>query len=159
MEARDKGLTEPDPREDLSGNDVARKLLILAREIGMNCELSDVEVENLIPGSLQNIGSWSDFEKKMDAVDEYYAQQLGSLPEGKVLRYIGELKKDGPLKVSLVATDKGSPLGNLSGSDSLFEIYTEAYGENPIIIQGAGAGAAVTARGVYSDLLRVGSRL
>ena len=158
-EAKNSGLTEPDPREDLSGNDVARKLLILAREIGMQNEFADVKVQNLIPEKLQEIDKWMDFETHISDLDSHYTDLLSSLPDDKVYRYVGELEKGGELSVSLVEADKGSPLGNITGSDSIFEIYTEAYGENPIVIQGAGAGAEVTARGVYSDLLRVGSKL
>jgi aspartokinase/homoserine dehydrogenase 1 len=158
-EAKSKGLTEPDPREDLSGNDVARKLLILAREIGMQKEFEDVHVHNLIPKSLRSIEKWSDFEKKINELDEYYSQILSKLPENKVFRFVGELEKGKELKVALIEADKNTPLGNITGSDSIFEIYTEAYGDRPIVIQGAGAGAEVTARGVYADLLRVGSKL
>jgi len=158
-EAKSRGLTEPDPREDLSGNDVARKLLILAREIGMQCEFEDVEVQNLIPEKLRSIGKWEDFEKSMDEVDTFYSGLRSGLPKNNVFRFVGELEMGKSLKVSLVEADKSTPLGNISGSDSIFEIYTEAYGDNPIVIQGAGAGAEVTARGVYADLLRVGSKL
>lgn len=158
-EAKFKGLTEPDPREDLSGNDVARKLLILAREIGMQNEFEDVEVQNLIPESLRTIEKWEDFEKETDKLDSHYSYLLAKLPADKVFRFVGELEKGGVLRVSLVEADKSSPLGNITGSDSIFEIYTEAYGDNPIVIRGAGAGAAVTARGVYSDLLRIGSKI
>jgi homoserine dehydrogenase/predicted amino acid-binding ACT domain protein len=158
-EARQMGLTEPDPREDLSGNDVARKLLILAREIGMQKEIDEVVVENLIPESLIEIDELKAFDSKMDLLDEHYAFLLSALPEDKVFRYIGELETGGELKVGLVAVDRQTPLGNISGSDSIFEIYTEAYGEQPFVIQGAGAGAEVTARGVYADLLRIGSKI
>ena len=125
----------------------------------MQSEFDEVRVENLIPGALQDVMPWPDFEKKMEVLDEHYERLGKTLPDGRVFRYVGELEKGGGLKVSLVEALKSSPLGNLTGSDSIFEIYTEAYGENPIIIQGAGAGAEVTARGVYADLLRVGSRL
>jgi aspartate kinase len=159
LEAREMGLTEPDPREDLSGNDVARKLLILAREIGMENESTDVNVQNLIPEALQGIASWEEFSTQLDKLDTYYTERLAKLSDEKVFRYVGELDKDGELKVSLAEVDRQTPLGNISGSDSIFEIYTEAYGDNPVVIQGAGAGAEVTARGVYSDLLRIGSKL
>jgi aspartokinase/homoserine dehydrogenase 1 len=159
MEARTNGLTEPDPREDLSGNDVARKLLILAREIGMRNEFNHVQVESLIPDNLEDIEEWEDFAKHLDDLDTHYSGLLSRLPQDKVFRYVGELNRNGVLKVSLAEVDRSTPLGNISGSDSIFEIYTEAYGDNPIVIQGAGAGAEVTARGVYSDLLRLGSKL
>lgn len=159
LEAKSMGLTEPDPREDLSGNDVARKLLILAREIGEQVEMDDVAVQNLIPEKLREIAEWSEFERHLEEVNEHYRKLLDKLPAGKVLRYVGELETGKTLKVSLIEADQSSPLGNISGSDSIFEIYTEAYGDRPIVIQGAGAGAEVTARGVYSDLLRIGSKI
>lgn len=157
--AKQKGLTEPDPREDLSGNDVARKLLILAREIGMPCEFEDVQIQNLIPETLLDIEEWEDFEHHFNELDEFYRGLLHKLTADKVYRYVGELEKGGKLKVSLVEADKNTSLGSIKGSDSIFEIYTEAYGDQPFIIQGAGAGAEVTARGVYADLLRIGSKL
>ena len=158
-QAKTKGFTEPDPREDLSGNDVARKLLILAREIGMQKEFSDVQIANLIPDEMLSIQTWEDFEKHFPQLDQHYSSLLQNLPSDKVFRYLGELSVDGNLKVELKQVSANSPLGNVTGSDSIFEIYTKGYGDNPIIIQGAGAGAQVTARGVYADLLRVGSRI
>jgi len=159
LEAKQKGYTEPDPREDLSGNDVARKLLILARELELPIELSDVEIENLVPSELENI-SVADFESKLEILNEKYSLRKQKLSDGKVLRYVGELTGakriyTAKLVVKLEEVDESSPIGRLSGADSLFEIYTETYGDNPIIIQGAGAGAQVTARGVLGDLLRL----
>ncbi len=158
-QAKTKGFTEPDPREDLSGNDVARKLLILAREIGMQKEFSDVQIANLIPDEMLSIQTWEDFEKQFPQLDQHYSSLLEKLPSDKVFRYLGELSVDGHLRVELKQVAAHSPLGNVTGSDSIFEIYTKGYGDNPIVIQGAGAGAQVTARGVYADLLRVGSRI
>ncbi len=158
--AQEKGYTEPDPREDLSGNDVARKLLILARELDLNNELTDVKVQNLIPESLQGI-SLEAFHKEETVLNAYYETIKKSQKADHVLRYIGDLSGDlskingADLSVTLSLVPKDSPLGQLKGSDSLFEIYTESYGERPIIIQGAGAGASVTARGVFGDLLRI----
>ena len=155
-EAMEKGYTEPDPREDLSGNDVARKLLILAREIDMTNEFEDIKIENLIPEPLRK-GTVEDFLKGEKILNEYYGAKKAELKKGEVLRYIGELDSEkGILEVKLVKAPKDSVLGSLKGSDSIFEIYTESYGDNPIVIQGAGAGAAVTARGVYTDILRMG---
>ncbi|MFY9243232.1 MAG: bifunctional aspartate kinase/homoserine dehydrogenase I [Polaribacter sp.] len=158
-EAIDKGFTEPDPREDLGGNDVARKLLILARELELENELNEVEIKNLISENLRG-GSVDDFLNNLDLVNEEYQALKDNQKPNHVLRYIGELSGDlsqekGILEVKLVSTSVNSPLGSLKGSDAIFEIYTESYGEQPIVIQGAGAGAKVTARGVFGDILRL----
>ncbi|WP_298763531.1 bifunctional aspartate kinase/homoserine dehydrogenase I [uncultured Polaribacter sp.] len=159
QEAIDKGFTEPDPREDLGGNDVARKLLILARELELENELDEVAIKNLIPEHLRE-GSARDFLTKLDLLNDEYQQIKEAQKANHVLRYIGELSGDlsknkGILEVKLVSTEKNTPLGSLKGSDAIFEIYTESYGEQPIVIQGAGAGASVTARGVFGDILRL----
>ncbi|WP_299016142.1 bifunctional aspartate kinase/homoserine dehydrogenase I [uncultured Polaribacter sp.] len=159
QEAIDKGFTEPDPREDLGGNDVARKLLILARELELENELDEVAIKNLIPEHLRD-GSAADFLTKLALLNDEYQQIKEAQKPNHVLRYIGELSGDlsknkGILEVKLVSTEKNTPLGSLKGSDAIFEIYTESYGEQPIVIQGAGAGASVTARGVFGDILRL----
>lgn len=159
-EARSKGLTEPDPREDLSGMDVARKLVILAREVGMNVEFEEVTVEGLVPESMKQIEKVEDFLAQKELLDSHFDAQRDSLQEDQALRYVGDLDVEGnSLTVSLVSAERSSPLGSLKNADSIFEIYTDGYGDHPIVIQGAGAGAEVTARGVYSDLLRVGMQL
>jgi homoserine dehydrogenase len=159
QDAIDKGFTEPDPREDLGGNDVARKLLILARELDLENELSEVEIKNLIPENLRD-GSVDEFLDNLDLLNVEYQNLKENQKPNQVLRYIGELSGDlsknkGKLEVKLVSTSKSTPLGSLKGSDAIFEIYTESYGEQPIVIQGAGAGASVTARGVFGDILRL----
>lgn len=159
-DAIDKGFTEPDPREDLCGNDVARKLLILARELDLNNEIEDVAIQNLIPEALQSVNV-SSFLNALDEMDETYSTLKNSQEKEHVLRYIGDLsgnledENGAKLEVKLVSVPKSSPLGALKGSDSIFEIYTESYGEQPLVIQGAGAGAQVTARGVFGDILRL----
>ena len=157
--AMELGFTEPDPREDLSGNDVGRKLLILARELDLSNEFADIGIQNLIPTELQG-GSADDFLKKLETLDTIYADIKCQQKPDHVLRYIGDLHGDleqekGTLDVALVSVPKGSALGQVKGSDSIIEIYTESYGEHPLVIQGAGAGAAVTARGVFGDVLRI----
>ncbi len=157
--AIDSGLTEPDAREDLSGNDVARKLLILARELDLENEFTDVHVQNLIPENLREVAV-ADFISNLEGMNEEYRQLKEAQQGNEVLRYVGELSGDlsqvkGDLNVKLVSVPKNSPLGSLKGSDAIFEIYTESYGEQPIVIQGAGAGSKVTARGVFGDILRV----
>ena len=158
-QAVEQGFTEPDPREDLCGNDVARKLLILARELDLKNELEDISIENLIPENLR-AGSKDEFLAKLDHLNPHYAEIKQNQKRDHVLRYIGDLHGDlqkdkGVLDVKLVSVPKTSSLGALKGSDSIFEIYTESYGDKPIVIQGAGAGAEVTARGVFGDLLRI----
>lgn len=158
-EAMDKGFTEPDPREDLSGNDVARKLLILARELDLINEFSDIHVENLVPEKLQNCSN-EEFSQRLNELDEVFDTIKNQQQENHVMRFVGDLhgdlqKEKGELEVKLVSVPANSALGQLKGSDSIFEIYTESYGENPIVIMGAGAGAKVTARGVFGDILRL----
>lgn len=158
-EALEKGYTEPDPREDLSGNDVARKLLILARELDLINEFEDINIQNLVPETLLSV-SKSEFLARLEELDEEYQKIKENQEPGHVLRYVGDLHGDlqkdkGELDVKLISVPATSALGQLKGSDSIFEIYTESYGENPIVIMGAGAGAKVTARGVFGDILRL----
>ena len=159
QEAIDSGYTEPDPREDLCGNDVARKLLILARELDLENDFEDIAIENLIPEEFRKISS-TEFLSNLDRLNDVFLTKKNALEENYVLRYIGDLSGDlfqskGNLDVKLVSVPAISPLGTLKGSDAIFEIYTESYGEQPIVIQGAGAGAKVTARGVFGDILRL----
>jgi len=160
--AMHQGFTEPDPREDLSGNDVGRKLLILARELDLGNEFSDIKIQNLIPEQLQK-GKPEYFLNNLGMLDDKFNEIKKNQKEGHVLRYIGDLhgnlqKEKGLLDVKLVSVPKESALGQVKGSDSIIEIYTESYGENPLVIQGAGAGAAVTARGVFGDILRIAEK-
>lgn len=162
QEAIANKYTEPDPREDLCGNDVARKLLILARELDLENEFDDIQIENLIPEQLREV-SVEDFFTRLEEMNPVYEALKKEQEKDFVLRYVGDLSGDlnqtkGNLSVTLASVPKNSVLGQLKGSDSLFEIYTESYGENPIVIQGAGAGAAVTARGVFGDLLRIADK-
>lgn len=161
-EAIDNGYTEPDPREDLCGNDVGRKLLILARELDLQNEFEEIEIQNLIPEHLRE-GSASEFLTKLKEFDPIYTAIKENQAPNHVLRYIGELSGDlqgdkGNLEVKLVSVPSDTALGGLKGSDSFFEIYTESYGDRPIVIQGAGAGSAVTARGVFGDILRLSDK-
>jgi len=161
-EAIDNGYTEPDPREDLCGNDVGRKLLILARELDLQNEFEEIAIQNLIPEHLRE-GSAADFLTKLKEFDPIYTKIKEEQKPNHVLRYIGELSGDlqndkGILEVKLVSVPSDTALGGLKGSDSFFEIYTESYGDRPIVIQGAGAGSAVTARGVFGDILRLSDK-
>ncbi|HEX8014226.1 MAG TPA: bifunctional aspartate kinase/homoserine dehydrogenase I [Flavobacterium sp.] len=162
QEAIDNGYTEPDPREDLCGNDVGRKLLILARELDLQNEFEEISIQNLIPEHLRE-GNVSDFLTKLKEFDPIYDEIKAAQKSNHVLRYIGELSGDlqndkGNLEVKLVSVPSDTALGGLKGSDSFFEIYTESYGDRPIVIQGAGAGSAVTARGVFGDILRLSDK-
>ena len=160
--AMQQGFTEPDPREDLSGNDVGRKLLILARELDLHNEFSDIHIDNLIPKKLQD-GNVDFFMEHIDVLDAKFNEIKKNQKPNHVLRYVGDLhgnlqKEKGVLDVKLISVPKESALGQVKGSDSIIEIYTESYGENPLVIQGAGAGAAVTARGVFGDILRIAEK-
>ena len=161
--AINSGYTEPDPREDLCGNDVGRKLLILARELDLGNEFTDVKIQNLIPEHLRE-GSVEDFLQRLDEFNAPYQQIKEAQEPDHVLRYVGDLYGDlastntVQLDVSLVSVPRNSALGQVKGADSIFEIYTESYGDNPIVIQGAGAGASVTARGVFGDILRLAEK-
>jgi aspartokinase/homoserine dehydrogenase 1 len=162
QEAIDNGYTEPDPREDLCGNDVGRKLLILARELDLQNEFEEISIQNLIPEPLRE-GNVADFLTKLKEFDPIYDKIKAGQKPNHVLRYIGELSGDlqndkGNLEVKLVSVPSDTALGGLKGSDSFFEIYTESYGDRPIVIQGAGAGSAVTARGVFGDILRLSDK-
>jgi len=161
--AIDKGFTEPDPREDLCGNDVGRKLLILARELDLHNEFDDISIQNLIPKDLRNV-SKEEFLNRLQELDVPFQIKKKNQPKDCVFRYVADLHGDlsketgAILTVNLTSVPKNSMLGALKGSDSIFEIYTESYGDNPIVIQGAGAGAAVTARGVFGDILRISDK-
>lgn len=161
-DAMKKGFTEPDPREDLSGNDVGRKLLILARELDLSNEFSDISIQNLIPEQLRK-GKVDNFLKHLDILDDTFNEIKKNQKPNHVLRYVGDLhgdlqKEKGVLDVKLISVPKESALGQVKGSDSIIEIYTESYGQHPLVIQGAGAGAAVTARGVFGDILRIAEK-
>lgn len=161
--AIDKGFTEPDPREDLCGNDVGRKLLILARELDLHNEFEDISIQNLIPKDLRNV-SKDEFLERLKELDVPFQIKKKNQTKDSVFRYVADLHGDlsketgALLDVNLVSVPKNTMLGALKGSDSIFEIYTESYGDNPIVIQGAGAGAAVTARGVFGDILRISDK-
>ena len=162
-EAMQRGYTEPDPREDLSGNDVGRKLLILARELDLQNEFSDISIQNLIPEKLQSV-DFDEFIANVDSLNSIYEEVKQKQSADHVLRYVGDLHGDlqqdkGILEVKLISVPKESSLGQVKGSDSIIEIYTESYGEHPLVIQGAGAGAEVTARGVFGDILRIAEKI
>ncbi|QOL25717.1 bifunctional aspartate kinase/homoserine dehydrogenase I [Thalassotalea sp. LPB0316] len=152
--AKENGFTEPDPRDDLSGMDVARKLLILAREAGMALELSDIEIEPVLPSDFNAQGSVTEFMNNLVQIDEYYANKVSQAKsEGKVLRYIGNII-DGKCKVSIEAVDGTHPLSAIKDGENALAIHSRYYQPIPFVLRGYGAGAAVTAAGVFGDLLR-----
>ncbi|OUS00432.1 aspartate kinase [Flavobacteriales bacterium 33_180_T64] len=154
------GLTEPDAREDLSGNDVARKLLILARELNLKVEFQNVNIESLVPKQLNGKTTLHQFKSRIKELDQPFQKRKSSLPKESVLRYVGELDvANETLEVKLISEDKNSVLGQLKGADSIFEIFTKSYGEQPLVIQGAGAGKEVTARGLLSDIIKLSNHL
>jgi aspartokinase/homoserine dehydrogenase 1 len=158
-EAHAAGYTEPDPRDDLSGMDVARKLVIVAREMGQDLELEDIEVENLIPDSLTEL-EVDDFLGRLDAMDATMTERLeGARTEGRVLRHVAELDAEGNASVSLRDLPGDHPFAHLALTDNVVAFTTDRYCDNPLIVQGPGAGPEVTAAGVFADLLRVASSL
>ncbi|WP_223034803.1 homoserine dehydrogenase family protein [Hanstruepera marina] len=160
QEASKLGLTEPDARQDLSGNDVARKVLILARELNLKAEFQQVSIESLVPKQLNGKTTLHQFKTRIKELDVPFQNRLASLSNDAVLRYVGELDVvNQTLEVKLVSEKKQSAIGQLRGADSIFEIFTESYGENPLVIQGAGAGKAVTARGLLSDVIKLSNQL
>ncbi len=152
--AKALGFTEPDPRDDLSGMDVARKLLILAREAGMTLELSDVEVESVLPSGFANEASTEQFMAKLPELDQAFSQRVSQAKaEGKVLRYIGEIS-GGKCKVAIKALAVEHPLAKVKDGENALAIHTRYYQPIPFVLRGYGAGAAVTSAGVFSDIMR-----
>jgi len=157
--ARDLGYTEPDPRDDLSGMDVARKVVILAREMGMPIELGDVAVKSLVPEALQR-GSVRDFLDALPSHDEAMeATRRSAAASGNVLRFVGRLSRDGEASVGLRAYPTAHPFARLQRTDNVVLFRTRRYHENPLVVQGPGAGREVTAAGVFADLLRLAAYL
>jgi aspartokinase/homoserine dehydrogenase 1 len=157
--ARDQGFTEPDPREDLSGMDVARKVVILAREMGMEAGLEDMDVEGLIPPGLEG-GSVDEFlERLADHDDEMVAVVEQARGKGQVLRFVGVIDAGEGTHVALRAYDTDHSFARIKLTDNIVQFTTDRYSENPLIVQGPGAGPAVTAGGVFADLLRLANYL
>jgi aspartokinase/homoserine dehydrogenase 1 len=158
-EARQRGYTEPDPRDDLSGTDVARKLIILAREMGLRLEMNQVKVGSLVPQDLQ-AGSIDEF---LDGLTRYDGAMLKRYEQakaaGKVLRFVGRITAQGEATVGVVELDAKHAFANIALTDNVVRFATARYNNNPLIVQGPGAGPEVTAGGVFGDLLRLSAYL
>jgi aspartokinase/homoserine dehydrogenase 1 len=158
-EAHARGYTEPDPRIDLSGLDVARKLVILAREAGWPLSLADVEVESLVPEALAALTP-EDFMQQLEALDEPMAARLAQAREaGGVLRHLAHLDCDGRASVKLAVLPAGHGFAHTRGTDNIVQFTTRRYCDNPLVAQGPGAGPEVTAAGVFADLLHIAEAL
>ena len=158
-EAHALGYTEPDPRDDLSGLDVARKLVILAREAGRPLSLADVDVQSLVPPALANLPV-TEFLQRLDELDAPMAAQLGAASAaGGVLRHVASLDRDGHARVRLAVLPATHPFAHTRLTDNVVQFTTRRYCDNPLLVQGPGAGPEVTAAGVFADLLRIAEAL
>jgi aspartokinase/homoserine dehydrogenase 1 len=158
-DAKDMGFTEPDPREDLSGMDVARKLVILAREMNLKITTDDVSVESLVDHDLEDLS----VDGYLDKLKDYDAEMKEKLDQAqkknKVLRYIARLNPSGSATVKLEEVDSDHPFAQLKGSENIIIFKTERYSDYPLVHRGAGAGSSVTAAGIFADLLMVSIQL
>lgn len=156
--ARKNGYSEPDPRDDLSGEDVARKFLSLARASGFKIEREELEVENLIPESLL----YTSVDVFMEKINEFNGEWAKKIQDAEskdeVLRYCGTFE-NGKIKIGVESVPVHSPLGSLKGTDNQVAIYTRRYNQSPLIIQGPGAGAEVTAAGLLADIQKIAVRV
>lgn len=152
-EAKKRGLTEPDPRDDLSGSDVRRKLLILARESGLPLESGDVDIEQILPENCVQATSVDAFFEALEQSDSYFEEmRVQAAAAGKVLRFVAKLE-DGKAAIVLQQFDTSHPFYFLSGSDNMVVFTTERYRERPLVVRGPGAGAEVTAAGVFAEVI------
>lgn len=157
-EAKRLGFTEPDPREDLSGLDAARKALILHRELGGRCELDQVGIESLLPESFDAAGTVEAFLLHAKALDAPLRDHAKALKDrGKAIRIVAEADASGA-RVRVRALPEGHPLRAVRDGENALAFHTESYAEKPLVVRGYGAGAAVTAGGLLADLLKIGSR-
>lgn len=157
-EARELGYTEPDPRDDLSGMDVARKLVILARETGLELELEQVQVENLVPEALRDVPLEA-FLARLPELDADFAARLAEAgAAGGVLRHVASLDADGRARVGLQVVPRAHALAQARLTDNVVQFTTHRYRDNPLVVQGPGAGPEVTAAGVFADVLRAVSQ-
>ncbi len=154
-EAKGRGWTEPDPRDDLSGMDVARKALILARTSGIRAEMQGVAVEPLFPQAMAEL-SLDEFMEQLSSLNDAYEQQFAKAStDGLTLRYVAHVEAQN-IRVGLATVERNSPVGSLRGPDNLVVYHTQRYNERPLSVRGPGAGTAVTAAGVLSDMIAFG---
>jgi aspartokinase/homoserine dehydrogenase 1 len=160
-EAKRLGYTEPDPRDDLGGADVRRKLLILAREAGLPLEAADVRIESILPQAAQDAPNVDAFFEELEKADAHFEQMAAdAASDGRALRMIASLDKaTNEATIGLRAVDASHPFYSLSGSDNMIVFTTERYKERPLVVRGPGAGAAVTAAGVFAEVVRIGGYL
>jgi len=157
-DAQEKGYTEPDPRDDLNGKDFMRKMLILARDAGYPLEAEDVSIQSMLPPACMAAESVADFYQELENNAAYFEDlKKRAADGGKVLRYIGKLE-DGKVAITLQMVDDAHPFYMLSGSDNIISFTTDRYKVRPLVIKGPGAGAEVTAAGVFADIINVGKK-
>jgi aspartokinase/homoserine dehydrogenase 1 len=155
--AQEKGYTEPDPRDDLRGTDFMRKMLILARDAGYKMEAEDVQIDNILPQASLDAATVEDFYATLKSENAFFDNLKNEAESGnKVLRYIGKLE-NGKASISLQMVDAEHPFYTMSGSDNIIAFNTDRYKERPMVVKGPGAGAEVTAAGVFADLINVGA--
>lgn len=154
LEAKQKGFTEPDPRDDLSGVDVARKALILARLMGKKLEFSDVNIKGLYPKKMQKL-TLKDFLKNLSQIDLFYQKKITQAKQkNKLLRYVAKVNAK-ECSIGLKEVDKLSDIGNLNGPENIVIFKSNSYFDNPLTVKGPGAGVEVTAQRVFADILSV----
>jgi aspartokinase/homoserine dehydrogenase 1 len=158
-EAKNKGFTEPDPRDDLNAMDAARKAVILARECGLNLEFSAVEIEPILPPACFEADGVEAFFNELEKSDaNFEKRRREAVAEGKALRYVAVIENGGA-KLSIRKEPSGSPFLSLTDADNIVVIPTDRYSTLPMVIKGPGAGAQVTAGGVFADIVRIARTL
>lgn len=154
--AKDLGFTEPNPCDDLSGIDVARKLLILAREVGYEIELEDIKIEPILPEYFKQCKNTEEFLYKLKEMDIPFLERIKKARDlGKVLRFVGTIEKGGKCSVKIEEINSNNPLYKVKNGENALTFYTNYYQPIPLVLRGYGAGNNVTASGVFSDLLRI----